>query len=199
MAPYRGADIIECVAVWCPVDPHTSQPSQAANRNSSANQRILLIGSTVYEWSDSATVAERTEFSSAAGLRATDTPAICVGREGIVMTITEHIEGYAAAAIEHGDATEASNSDRANEAYGRLQRHWDGLRVCAGDWPASFLELLRHENKWVRLWAASHALAIEPKAAVPILEVLSQETGLHAFDAQMTLKTWSEGNLNPPA
>lgn len=104
--------------------------------------------------------------------------------------------GHRAAKGKYGSATEAANSEVANNAYRKLRQHWDALRASEADWRGPFLELLEHDDKWVRLWAASHALALEPGQAATVLEKLSRETGLHAFTARMTLEMWRQGKLN---
>lgn len=112
-------------------------------------------------------------------------------------SVVEIIKDYVAAAEEHGAATDSANSDKANSAAKQISRDWDALRASKGNWIVEFLKLLVHESKWVRLWAASHALNVSPGRAAPVLEQLAAERGLHAFDAKMALRTWEAGKLNP--
>jgi hypothetical protein len=111
------------------------------------------------------------------------------------MGLAKDIEGYAAAARRHGEASLAGDSDAANNAYRELDRCWNRIRLSAADWQSPFLALLHDDSAWVRLWSASHAVHIDAERAVPVLEALTSEPGFLGFDAQMTLKTFREGKL----
>ena len=57
-------------------------------------------------------------------------------------------------------------------------------------------KLIEDENRTVRLWSASHALAWEPRVAQKTLERLAAEgPGLASFDAEMTLREFRNGRL----
>ena len=113
----------------------------------------------------------------------------------VEMAVREDIARYAAAAQRHGEATVAGDAEAANEAYRNLYRCWQRIRSSSGEWPVSFLHLLEDEAPWVRLWAASHALHIDPIRSVAVLEALTVEPGFLGFNAQMTLETWTKGEL----
>jgi Domain of unknown function (DUF2019) len=111
------------------------------------------------------------------------------------MAIAKDIEGYAAAARRHGEATLAGDAEAANKAYRELDRCWKRIRLSEADWRSAFLDLLSNDSPWVRLWTASHAVHMDAARAVPVLEALAKEPGFLGIDAQMTLKTFREGTL----
>jgi hypothetical protein len=110
------------------------------------------------------------------------------------MAINEDLAEYAKAAGRHGSATVAGDADSANRAFHDLQRCWNRIRLNAPEWQSRFQALLSNEDPWVRLWAASHTLPLDPDLAVPVLEALSHEAGFLGFDARMTLQTWQKGD-----
>ena len=62
---------------------------------------------------------------------------------------------------------------------------------------SELLELLEHENPYVRLWAACYTLQIDETKAVTALEELAATQKLMAgFSASITLKEWRAGRLN---
>jgi len=114
------------------------------------------------------------------------------------MGIDKEIAGYALAAQRHGEATRAGDSAAANQAYRDLDRYWKKIQLADADWKAAFLDLLEDESPFVRAMAAAYAIHFEPTLAVPVLEALSSEAGIHGFNAQMALKLWNRGELLPP-
>ena len=111
------------------------------------------------------------------------------------MALDDALAGYVAAALKHGEATEAGDSAKANESFRVLDQNWNRIRTSNSEWPKFFLELLTHSSPWVRLWGASHAIQIDPERATPVLQALSTEEGLLGFSAQMTLEAWQRGQL----
>jgi len=62
---------------------------------------------------------------------------------------------------------------------------------------SELVDLLEHEDPYVRLWAASYTLQIMPTKAEKVLEEISHVKGVMAgFSAKMTLEEWKKGTLN---
>ena len=58
------------------------------------------------------------------------------------------------------------------------------------------VELLEHEDPYVRLWAAYYCLRVTPSKAEETLKTLSKEKGvIVGFSAQITLDEWRKGTL----
>ena len=60
------------------------------------------------------------------------------------------------------------------------------------------LALLDHPDTSVRAWAAAHALEFAPAEGEPVLEEIASGADILAFNAEMTLTVWREGELRFP-
>lgn len=101
-------------------------------------------------------------------------------------------ERYREAARRHGAATESGDYEAANAAYdrlieslGELKKIPDGLRAIE--------VLLEDRDPNVRCWAATHLLP--SSKAADVLEELSHESSIAAFNARQVLKEWKAGKL----
>ena len=83
----------------------------------------------------------------------------------------------------------------ANAVFDRNQKSHLALRDSP-EGRAGITALVTHENRGVRLTAASHALAWDPAKAVPALEALEASVGLHSVTAKYTLRSFRSGTLD---
>lgn len=104
------------------------------------------------------------------------------------------LKQYISGAEEHGQGTESGDHKKANLAYSHINDAYKKLKE-KNPKLTDLIPLLSHSNSSVRSWAASHLLSINSEAALPVLEKISQEKGLTAFSAEMTIKQWKEGKL----
>ena len=106
---------------------------------------------------------------------------------------------YVAAIAEHGRCKESGDYKRGNAAYDRMTAALAELRGRVDRGEAVLIELLGHENGWVRSAAATHLLPSQPELATAILEDLaSGPQSKLEFNAMMVLREWRAGTLNIP-
>jgi hypothetical protein len=109
------------------------------------------------------------------------------------------VEVYAAAAAHHYGATQHGDAHGAKVAFDAVSAAYRELRIRGPEAQRALLPLLRHENPAVRLAAGAHALEFAPEEGEPALTELAttDETPV-AFDAEMTLAVWRDGELRFP-
>lgn len=101
---------------------------------------------------------------------------------------------YLGAAINFGKTQQTRDFEAGNDSATELERIGACLRDSV-EGRAALMQLLQHENAYVRLWAAKDALAFSPEAAVAVLEVIEEGKGLLGTSARMTLAEWRAGRL----
>jgi hypothetical protein len=112
-------------------------------------------------------------------------------------TIDETLQRYVAAAVDHRRESESGDHRAINRAHDELQRAYRSLRGRGAE--RRLLELLGHPDAGVRLWAATHTLALSSEDAEKTLIALQQdERPLVRTDARMTLELWHKGELKLP-
>jgi hypothetical protein len=112
------------------------------------------------------------------------------------MDVDRIVEVYAAAAAHHHRARQHGDSRGATMAFDEVGAAYRELRARGIDAQRALLPLLKHEDSAVRLAAGAHALEFAPDDGEPALTELAadDETSI-AFDAEMTLEVWREGEL----
>lgn len=96
-----------------------------------------------------------------------------------------------------GAYSELGDSKNANKQYKKV--HETYLFFKNKNRLDVLLELLNHDNPYVRLGASTYTLQIDPQRAEKTLEeLLGVRRGLLGFEAQMTLQEWRKGNLKFP-
>ena len=105
------------------------------------------------------------------------------------------IERFCTAAAQHADATESGEYKRGNKAYAHIG---DALRQLNAQQSIQLLKpLLQSPNLGIRVWTASCLLhQNDPEAEAALQEVANLE-GIQAFNAQMTLREWRAGRMQP--
>lgn len=108
--------------------------------------------------------------------------------------MTEDIIAFVNACIAKGEGEESGNTKKDRTYYEII--HSVYLRLKDEHRLEDLSELLDHPNPYVRLWAASYTLQIDPAKAENTLEELSMLRGIAAgFSASITLEEWREGRL----
>jgi HEAT repeat protein len=108
--------------------------------------------------------------------------------------VSNAVEKFIEASIQHGVGTETGNSKLANKSYKVIKKNYDIIKE--NDLVNVLINLLEHENISVKLWAASYMLNIETEKAIAALkEVIGSKSPLISFSAEMTLSEWEKGNL----
>jgi hypothetical protein len=106
------------------------------------------------------------------------------------------IAKYVEAAKRHGEATDCGDNKTANKQYKVIEKCYSELMAHGEVGIRELIPLLDDPNNFVRLWAASHLLHVEPTRAKQILANLSGIKGsLVGFNADMVLKEWEKGDL----
>lgn len=108
--------------------------------------------------------------------------------------MSQDFEEYLAAALSFSSAHRTRDFRAGNRFADKLQKL--GARMRAD--PAGkrhLLEMLAHEDDYVRGWAAKDCLFFVPERAVPVLDALAQSQGLISLSAMTTLDEWRAGRL----
>jgi hypothetical protein len=115
------------------------------------------------------------------------------------MDVDRIVAIYAAAATHHHGAKLHGDSRGASMAFDEVGAAYRELRSRGIDAQSALLPLLTHEDPAVRLAAGAHALEFAPEEGESALARLAteDETSI-AFDAEMTLEVWREGELHFP-
>lgn len=112
-------------------------------------------------------------------------------------SVEELLVRYRDSAVAHDDATQAGNHKKTNAAYDRMIaafREIEGRHL-----ENEFLRFLRDEHPSVRLWAATQALAFEPRQAEAVLEeIASGPRSTVRLDAEYVLRQWRAGTFRIP-
>ena len=104
------------------------------------------------------------------------------------------INKFIDACIEKGKGEDAGDVDSDRLYYEIIVSVYNHLKDS--NRLIELIDLLEHENPYVRLWAASYCLQIEPSKAKKALKKLTKEKGVMAgFSAKITLNEWNKGTL----
>jgi len=109
------------------------------------------------------------------------------------------LEKYVQAAIGFGQASDQHDSERANLWHDEIYEAYYLLATDMQMGVSMLQPLLQHDDYYVRLWASTHLLDVQPLEAQRVLQELSREPGLRGLTAQLTLEQWKEGKLRFPA
>lgn len=109
--------------------------------------------------------------------------------------INNIILDFVDASINNGIAQEDGNANQANKYYRVIEKRkkWlvDHDELCN----ANFLELLNHENDYVRLHVSCALLHVKNKDAVNTLSDLAKKEGILGFSAEMTISEYEKGHI----
>ena len=90
-------------------------------------------------------------------------------------------------------ATELGDYKKGNKNYFNIVKAINALKE-QGELLA-LLDFLNHPSIGVRGLAACYLLPVRENEAIEALELISQQTGIHALTARTTLSEWRNGNL----
>ena len=107
--------------------------------------------------------------------------------------ITEYVES----AKKHGEATLSGDFKVANKSYDKLIVRVKQIHTLDSEGKL-FLELLKHSNEDVKLWAATHALFINETMAMATIQQIANGTSFLSFDASLVAGEWDKGALKSP-
>ena len=109
--------------------------------------------------------------------------------------INNIILDFVDASINNGIAQEDGNANQANKYYRVIEKRkkWlvDHDELCN----ANFLELLNHENDYVRLHVSCALLHVKNEDAVNTLSDLAKKEGILGFSAEMTISEYEKGHI----
>lgn len=106
------------------------------------------------------------------------------------------LDQYVNSAIAHGDASVDGNHNKANLNYDKIVKCFKELQKAGGS--EKLLDLLRHDDASVRLWAATHSLESNEHKAVAVLHELSIADHFSSLSAQIVLDQWEKGEFVSP-
>jgi hypothetical protein len=108
-------------------------------------------------------------------------------------------EAYLKAAVEIEHARNAYDHKKGNKAFDQLMQAAKEIRLtCADGGESFFTKLLTHDMPHVVSKAAFNLIPFNPKLARKTYERLAKgPPGEVRFNAEMTLKEWKAGNLDP--
>ena len=110
-----------------------------------------------------------------------------------------HKETYLKSAIERGHACDAYDHKKANKAFDRMMRAAKKIRLADADGGEQFFtSLLAHDMLYVVSAAAFNLIPLNPELARKIYDELAKGPPSDvSFSAEMTLKEWGAGRLDP--
>ena len=104
------------------------------------------------------------------------------------------VQKFADACAIKGEYEEIGDSKNGNKQYKVINSIY--LLLKKENRLNELLELLSHDNPYVRSWAASYTLQISPTLAEETLKELANIKGRPvAFNSEMVLREWRKGNL----
>jgi hypothetical protein len=106
---------------------------------------------------------------------------------------------YLDAALAFQLARDQYDHKKSNKAHDKLLAAAREIRLSHEDEGRKFFkELVNHPMAHVRAWACFNLLPLEPEIAVNGLKQIARDdTSEAGHDAEMTLREWSNGNLDP--
>jgi len=111
-------------------------------------------------------------------------------------TTEDLVASFAETASEHGQFMASCDPKRANAKFDQMARLYGELRRRGGGAQRQLLALMKSDNPYIRLYAATYTLDFEPDQALPVLdEILRTEEGTLKFTARMTLEQWHKGEM----
>jgi len=108
--------------------------------------------------------------------------------------MNNELELFINACIKKGLAEKTGDNIVGNKQYVIIQSMYQVLRD--NNRLHELVDLLNHEDSYVKLWSAFYILQIKPKEAEKVLKELSKIKGdIVGFSAKKTLEEWKKGNL----
>lgn len=99
------------------------------------------------------------------------------------------------AAINNGIAQEDGNANQANKFYRVIEKRTKWLTEQNELCNPFFLELLYHENDYVKYYASCALLHERSDEALSTLSYLSEKRGILGFSSKMTIVEFKKGNI----
>ena len=105
------------------------------------------------------------------------------------------ISDFVNASINNGIAQENGNANQANKYFRVIEkrRKWliDHNELCNAD----FLNLLNHENDYVKLHVSCALLHVKDDEAINTVSYLTEKKGILGFTAKMTISEYKKGHI----
>lgn len=111
------------------------------------------------------------------------------------MIFDQPIEEFIQSAVKSGEAQVQGNSKVVNKQNKVLTGYYGVFRENFSKYQSQLIQLLNHENSYVRLHTACCLIPVSPAEAKAVLAQLSSERSLLGFIAETTLKEWEKGTL----
>lgn len=105
------------------------------------------------------------------------------------------ISDFENASINNGLAQEDGNANQANKYYRLIEKRKKWLIDHDELSNPVFLELLNHDNDYVRLHASCALLHVKNEEAVNTLSELAKKKGIIGFSAEMTISEYEKGHI----
>lgn len=99
------------------------------------------------------------------------------------------------AATYNGVAQESGNANQANKFYRVIEKRIKWLNERNELCNPSFVELLYHENDYVKYYASCALLHVKSDEAINVLTNLSEKKGLLGFSSKMTIREFNKGSI----
>jgi hypothetical protein len=113
-------------------------------------------------------------------------------------TVDELVAVYAEAAMAHARASGEGDHRRTNKQHDIVADAYRELRRRGSDAQNALLAMREHPDPGLRSWIGAHALEFAPVEGEHILSELARAGGLQGFNAEMTLTSWRQGDLEFP-
>ena len=108
--------------------------------------------------------------------------------------MSDLVDEYRKAAMEHGEHTLTGDSDKANSAYRKLMAILNELVALRQD--HLLFSLYDDADMWVQLWASAHTLELEEQRALNKLRLIqAAHKSVASMNAKYTIQEWNKGHL----
>ena len=105
------------------------------------------------------------------------------------------ISDFIDAATNNGIALEDGNANQANKYFRVTEKKIKCLKEHDELTNHLFIDLLSHQNDYVKYYTACALLHVQTDIALNTLSVLEKKRGLLGFSAEMTIKEYRKGNI----
>ena len=105
------------------------------------------------------------------------------------------ISDFIDAATNNGIALEDGNANQANKYFRTTEKKIKWLKEHDELTNQLFIDLLSHQNDYVKYYTACALLHVYTDIALHTLSVLEKKRGLLGFSAEMTIKEYRKGNI----
>ena len=109
--------------------------------------------------------------------------------------LVNELIGYA---IERGKTMDIGDYKKGNKLFTKIKKLFELLKQQGIPGKEAVARLMKHENPYVRCWAALHSLRYKTEESKKILEDLANSKEIAGIEARITLNIWEKEPFRIP-